>query len=69
MMKKQKVMSQKKGQDKTSEEQLNEVEIVNLPEKEFRIMIVKMIQDLGKTMEKMQDTFTKDLQELKNRDG
>ena len=69
MMKKQKVMSQKKGQDKTSEEQLKEVEIVNLPEKEFRIMIVKMIQDLGKTMEKMQDTFTKDLQELKNRDG
>ena len=31
-------------------------------------MVVKMIQDLGKTVEKMQDTFTKDLQELKNRD-
>ena len=61
-------MSWKKGQDKTSEKQLNEVEIGNLPEKEFRIMVVKMIQDLGKTMEKMQDTFTKDLQELKNRD-
>ena len=41
MMKKQKVMSQKKGQDKTSEEQLNEVEISNLPEKGFRIMIVR----------------------------
>ena len=61
-------MSQKKGQDKTSEKQLNEVEIGNLPEKEFRIMVVKMIQDLGKAMEKMQDTFTKDLQKLKNRD-
>ena len=61
-------MSWKKGQDKTSEKQLNEVEIGNLPGKEFRIMVVKMIQDLGKTMEKMQDTFTKDLQELKNRD-
>ena len=67
-MRKQKIMSWKKGQDKTSEKQLNEVEIGNLPEKEFRIMVVKMIQDLGKTMEKMQDTFTKDLQELKNRD-
>ena len=66
-MKKQKVMSQMKGQDKTPEKQLNEVEIGNLPEKEFRIMIVKMIQDLRKTMEKMQEMFTKDLQELKNK--
>ena len=57
-----------KGQDKTQEKQLNEVEIGNLPEKQFRIMILKMIQDLRKTMEKMQEMFTKDLQELKNRD-
>ena len=48
-------MSQMKGQDKIPEKQLNEVEIGNLPEKEFRIMIVKMIQDLWKTMEKMQE--------------
>ena len=40
-----------KGQDKTPEEQLNEVEICNVPEKEFRIRIVKMIQGLGKRME------------------
>ena len=46
-MKKQKVMSQMKGQDKTPERQLNEVEIGNVPKKELRIMIVK-IQDLGK---------------------
>ena len=42
-MKKQKVMFQMEEQDKTPENQLNEVEIGNLPEKEFRIMIVKMI--------------------------
>ena len=60
-------MSQMKGQDKTPEKQLSEVEIGNLPEKEFRIMIVKVIQDLGKTMEKMQEMFTKDLEELKNK--
>ena len=35
-------MSQMKGQDKTPEKQQNEVEIGNLPEKEFRMMIVKM---------------------------
>ena len=40
-----------KEQDKTPEKQLNEVEIGNLPENEFRIMIVKMIQDLGIRME------------------
>ena len=59
-----------KGQDKTPEKQLNVV-IGNLPEKEFRIMIVKMIQDLGKTMEakteKMQELFIKDI-ELKNKE-
>ena len=60
-----------KEQDKSPEKQLNEVEIGNLPEKEFRIMIVKMIQDLGKRMEakieKMQEILNKHLEELKNK--
>ena len=43
-------MSQMKRKDKTPEK-LNEVEIGKLPEKEFRIMIMKMIQDLGKRIE------------------
>ena len=42
---------QMKEQDKTPEKQLNDVERGNLPKKEFRIMIVNMIQDLGKRME------------------
>ena len=63
-MKNQKAMSQMKGQVKTPEKQLNEVEI-GLPGKEFRILIVKMIQDLGKTIEKMQEIFTKELEEQK----
>ena len=44
-MLKQKVMSQMKGQDKTPEKQRNEMIIGNLPEKEFRVMTVKMIRD------------------------
>ena len=51
-----------KEQDKTPEKQLNEVEISNPPEKQFRIMIVKMIQDFGKTMEKIQEMLIKDLE-------
>ena len=54
-----------KGQDKTPEKQIYEVETGNIPEKEFRIMIVKMIQDLRKRMEanteKMQEMLTQDL--------
>ena len=64
-------MYQMKEQDKTPEKQLNEVEIGNLPEKEFRIMIVKMIQDHRKRMEakieKMQEMINKDLEETKNK--
>ena len=60
-----------KEQHKTPEKQLNKVEIGNIPEKEFRIMIVKMIQDLGKRMEakieNMQEMFNRDLEELKNK--
>jgi len=35
-----------KEQDKTLEKQLSQVEISNLHEKDFRVMIVSMIQDL-----------------------
>ena len=60
-----------KEQDKTPEKQLNEVEIVKLLEKEFRITIVKMIQDLRKRMEanikNLQKMFNKNLEELKNK--
>ena len=61
-----------KEQDKSPENQLNEMEIGNLSgKKKIRIMIVKIIQDLRKRMEanieKMQEIFTKDLEELKNK--
>ena len=64
-------MLQTKEQDKNLQKQLSEEKISNLPEKEFRVMIVKMIQDLRKRMEawiaKIQENFNKDLEELKNK--
>ena len=70
-MKRQRTVYQMKEQDKAQEKQLKEVELGNHPEKEFRIMIVKMIQNFGKRMEakmdKMQEMFNKDLAELKNK--
>ena len=54
-----------KEQGKNPPDKTHEEEIGSLPEKEFRIMIVKMIQNLGNRMEKIQETFNKDLEELK----
>ena len=60
-----------KEQGKNLQDQINEEEIGNLPEKEFRVKIVKMIQNLRNRMEarieKIQEMFTKDLEELKNK--
>ena len=38
-----------------------------LPEKEFRVMILKIIKNLENKMEKMQESINKDLGELKNK--
>ena len=41
---------------------MNDVEIGKIPEREFRIMIVKMIKNLENKMEKMQKSINKDLE-------
>ena len=75
-MKRQRNTHQVKKQDKCLPNQTKEEEIGNLPEKEFRILIVKMIQNLEIKMEsqiniletkteKMQERFNKDLEEIK----
>ena len=54
-----------KEQSRNSQDQINEEEIGKLHEKEFRTMIVKKIQNLKNSMEKMQkaiNTFNKDLE-------
>ena len=56
-----------KGQTRNTEVLINEEEIGKLPEKEFRIMIVKMIKNLANKMEKMHESINKDLEELKNK--
>ena len=50
-----------KDQGKNPPDQTNEEETGSLPEKEIRVMVVKMIQNLGKRIEKIQETFNKDL--------
>ena len=75
-MKRQRNTQQVKEQEKCPPNQTKEEEIGNLPDKEFQIMIVKMIQNLEIKMEsqinsldtrieKMQERFNKDLEEIK----
>ena len=75
-MKRQRNTQQVKEHEKCPPNQTKEEEIGNLSEKEFRIMIVKMIQNLESKMElqinsletkieKMQEMFNKDLEEIK----
>ena len=66
-MKRQRNTTQMKEQSRNTEVQINEEEIGKLPKKEFRIMIVKMIQSLKNRKEKMQESINKDLEELKNK--
>ena len=75
-MKRQRNTQQVKEQDKCPPNQTKEEEIRNPPDKEFRIMIVKMTQNLENKMasqinsletriEKMQEMYNKDLEEIK----
>ena len=75
-MKTQRNTQQVKEQDKCPPNQTKEEEIGNLPDKEFQIMMVKMIQNLENKMElqmnsletkikKMQEMFNKDLENKK----
>ena len=71
-MKKQGNIEQVKEHDKCPPNQIKQKEIRSLPEKEFRIMIVKMIQNLENKMElqinrlerieRMQEMLNKDLE-------
>ena len=56
-----------KEQTRNTEVQINEEEIGKLPEKEFRLVVVKMIKNFENKMENMQESIKKDLEELKNK--
>ena len=65
------LQAKEQGKNLQDQNQINEEETVNLPEKEFRVMTVKIIQNLRNRMEarieKIQEVFNKDLEELKNK--
>ena len=56
-----------KEQTRNTGVQLKDEEIRKLPEKEFRIMIVKIVKNVENKMRKMQESINKELEELKNK--
>ena len=76
MKRQRNIQQQVKEQDKSPANQTKEEEIGSLTENEFRIMIVKMIQNIENKMElqissletrieKIQEKFKRDLEEIK----
>ena len=67
-MRGQRNIFQMKEKDKTLEEELSEVKIVNLPKKEFRVMVIKMIKELRGRMNAQSEKLEvfKELENIKN---
>ena len=62
-------MTQIREQETPPEKQLNDLDIINLHEKDLGLMIVKMTQDIGNILEakidKLQEIMSKDIQDVR----
>ena len=68
-MKRQRTITQMREKRKTPENQLSEEEILSLQEKDFRLLMLKMMQDIGNKLEakmdNLQETLSKEIQDIK----
>lgn len=55
-----------KEQNKAPETNLNEMEINNLPDEEFKVMVIKLLTYLGKRMGKHRENFNKEIENIRN---
>ena len=56
-MKRQRTITQIREQGKNPEKQLSDLEIISLQEKDFRLMMLKVIQDIGNKLEARTDNL------------
>ena len=61
-------MKKKKKQDKTTAKDLSEIEINNIPDKEFKVIIIKILTGLEKKVEDFSETLNKEKYNIKKRD-
>ena len=68
-MKRQGTITQIREKEKTPEKQLRNQEIISLQEKDFRWLMLKMMQDIGNKlkakMDNLQKTMSKEIQDIK----
>uniref|UniRef100_A0A8D1ZPM8 L1 transposable element RRM domain-containing protein n=1 Tax=Sus scrofa TaxID=9823 RepID=A0A8D1ZPM8_PIG len=68
-MKRQRTITQMREKGKPPEKQLSDEEILSLQEKDFRLLMLKMMQDVGNKLEakmdNLQETLTKEIQDIK----
>ena len=61
------------GKGARKQKQLSDLDIINLHEKDFRLMIMKMIQDIRNKLEakidKLQEILSKEIQDLRIKQG
>ena len=68
-MKRQRTITQMREKGKTPEKQLSHEEILSIQEKDFRLSMLKMMQDIGNKLEakmdNLQETLSKEIQDIK----
>ena len=68
-MRRQRTIIQITEKPKTPEKQLSDLETISLQEKDFRLLMLKMMQDIGNRLEEktdnLQQTLSKEIQDLK----
>ena len=68
-MKRQRTITQMREKEKNPENQLSDQEILSLQEKDFRLLMLKMMQDIGHKLEakmdNLQETLSKEIQDIK----
>ena len=68
-MKIQRTLTQMREKEKTPENQLSDQEILSLQEKDFRLLMLKKMQDIGNKLEakmdNLQEALTKEIQDIK----
>ena len=63
-MRQQRHIFQRKEQNKTPEEELGKGKISNLPKKEFKIIIIKMLNKLRGSMDEHSENFNKEFKDI-----
>ena len=58
-LKRRRTITQIREKEKTSEKQLSDLEILSLQKKDFRLLMLKIMQDIGNKLEKRLIIYSK----------